>query len=95
MNRQPREINSLELFTLLDGEKKEGERFAHFTTVVSDPKVVKLDDGRRFLINDDPPTTNRSRSLEELRKLHLTDEEWSNLGQAARTPTAARPDVVA
>ena len=72
----PREINSIEWYEIIVHEKKGEEKFAHYDTLFSDPYIFRLDDGRTFIINDDPPTTNRRRSLEELKALHLTEEEW-------------------
>lgn len=72
--RQPREINSLELFTILQEEKKDGEKFAHYVNITV--PAVMLTDGRVFVVNDDPPTTNRERPFKELTGLHLTKEQW-------------------
>ena len=74
INRGPREINSLEWLDIIESEKKEGEKFAHYDVVAI--RGHRLEDGRMFVVNDDPPTTNRRRSIEELRDLHLTDEQW-------------------
>lgn len=65
------EINSLEWYTIITSSppRKEGEKFANYTVVSKN--VHRLDDGRVFVLNDDPPNTNHSRPLEELNKLSI------------------------
>ncbi len=73
--RLPREINSLEWYSIITENQEKGA-FVDYERLSNDFMICRLKDGRVFLVNDDPPTTNRNRPIEELRKLHITDEEW-------------------
>lgn len=60
------EINSLEWYKIIVHEAKPEEEFAHYDVISTRPYIMRLSDGREFVLNDDPPNTNRERPIEEL-----------------------------
>ncbi len=61
------EINSLEFYQILIHDKEPDEKFADYDRISHHPMIVKMKkSGKVYLICDDPPKTNRQRSIEEL-----------------------------